>query len=277
MENELLRNVKDDHARGLTFPDSEDHFKNWEIFAKFYKHMPCDFWDAHINAVSEAYLSARIAEVAKGECFTEDEVHDYCEMYAMGELHQTEITPDLNAKAAAFVAANVDKLVNVAYEANNHARRLVNNFSSHLGVERTQRESIRVESRADFLSKTYADNAGTKIVQSVAVAKTEELTRWKESAMKVLGAIDLQELAKELGIGLGEDIASQVLPKVKELKGKAAGQWRRYSEEKPDKNEMYLTYTKYGVLDTSFYNVIDGEFLGLRRYEITHWAEIIEP
>jgi len=106
--NELLQKVKDEYARGLTFPDSEDHFKNWEIFVKFYKHMPCDFWDAHINAVSEAYHSARIAEVAKGECFTEDGVK-YIDVKLTGPYHKPdEVLKYLNDKAAAFAAAKVE-------------------------------------------------------------------------------------------------------------------------------------------------------------------------
>lgn len=58
-----------------------------------------------------------------------------------------------------------------------------------------------------------------------AAAKVDDLTRRKESAMKVLNDLDLQELAKELKVGLGEDIASQVLPKVKDL------QERMYTDE----------------------------------------------
>lgn len=47
--------------------------------------------------------------------------------------------------------------------------------------------------------------------------RVEELEAWKESAKNVLSNLKLQELGKVLDIKLGEDISSNVFPKVKSL------------------------------------------------------------
>lgn len=56
-----------------------------------------------------------------------------------------------------------------------------------------------------------------QIAQRYAQYQTQELTAWKESASKVFKNLDLQAIGKTLGIGLGEDVSVNVLPKVKEL------------------------------------------------------------
>jgi len=55
------------------------------------------------------------------------------------------------------------------------------------------------------------------VTERYAQFQTQELSDWKESASKVFKNLDLQTLGKTLGIGLGEDISTNVLPKVKEL------------------------------------------------------------
>jgi len=57
----------------------------------------------------------------------------------------------------------------------------------------------------------------TKVAERYARSQTQELIDWKESASKVFKNLDLQTLGKTLGIGLGEDVSTNVLPKVKEL------------------------------------------------------------
>lgn len=51
-------------------------------------------------------------------------------------------------------------------------------------------------------------------------SKTLDLIRWKDEAQKVLSNLKLQEVGKELEIGLGEDIAINILPKIQEMKHK---------------------------------------------------------
>lgn len=49
-------------------------------------------------------------------------------------------------------------------------------------------------------------------------ARIEELEAWKESAMKTLNDVNLQECGKLLNVGLGQNIAVNIVPKIKELK-----------------------------------------------------------
>lgn len=48
--------------------------------------------------------------------------------------------------------------------------------------------------------------------------RIDELEAWKESMSKVIKDVDLQECGKLLNIGLGQDIAGNIVPKIKELK-----------------------------------------------------------
>lgn len=59
--------------------------------------------------------------------------------------------------------------------------------------------------------------ANDEVAERYAQSKTQELTEWKESASKVFKNLDLQAIGKTLGIGLGEDVSTNVLPKVKGL------------------------------------------------------------
>ena len=154
MENQLLQKIKDEVAQLHEYDDwaQIDMTEDSECEKDAVK---ATMIDDVAQRYAEAYHSARIAEVAKGECFERYDV-------------------DLNYKTRNYLNAHDD------------ANRLI-----------------------EYLNNKAA---------AFAAAKVDELTRWKESALKVLNALDLQELGKELVIGLGEDIASQVLPKVKELK-----------------------------------------------------------
>jgi len=55
------------------------------------------------------------------------------------------------------------------------------------------------------------------LLKKFSNSQTQQLTAWKESASKVFKNLDLQTLGKTLGIGLGEDVSTNVLPKIKEL------------------------------------------------------------
>jgi hypothetical protein len=46
----------------------------------------------------------------------------------------------------------------------------------------------------------------------------EMLKQWKKEAMEIMP--DFQEIGKLLGIGLGESVSEQIIPKIKELKDK---------------------------------------------------------
>ena len=50
-----------------------------------------------------------------------------------------------------------------------------------------------------------------------ATDELEDLRAWKESAMRVLGGIQLQEIGKELNLPLGTDIGPQILPAIRRL------------------------------------------------------------
>ncbi|WP_099369571.1 hypothetical protein [Sphingobacterium sp. 1.A.5] len=57
----------------------------------------------------------------------------------------------------------------------------------------------------------------SKTIEEMNAKQIHELTDWKESASKVFKNLDLQAIGKTLGIGLGEDVSTNVLPKIKEL------------------------------------------------------------
>lgn len=48
--------------------------------------------------------------------------------------------------------------------------------------------------------------------------KNDHLSNWKESAMKTFSDLNLQECGKLLNIGLGQSLAINLVPKIKELK-----------------------------------------------------------
>lgn len=48
------------------------------------------------------------------------------------------------------------------------------------------------------------------------------LYEWKQSAMKLFNDLDLQEIAKEMKLKPGQDIATKILPFIKDLKSKVA-------------------------------------------------------
>lgn len=77
----------------------------------------------------------------------------------------------------------------------------------------------------DGETSTYA--CGTKemgwgVSQSVKCQQTaakhgRNLENWKKEATEVFSKIDFQSIGKLLNIGLGQDVASQIEPKIKEL------------------------------------------------------------
>jgi len=48
----------------------------------------------------------------------------------------------------------------------------------------------------------------------------DDLLRWKSEAMQVMNDLNLQEIGKEMGLRLGANIAANILPYIRELKGK---------------------------------------------------------
>lgn len=53
-------------------------------------------------------------------------------------------------------------------------------------------------------------------------AEIKVLRRWKREAMQVMAALDAQAVGKELGLRLGTDVSSQVLPGIKRLKAQVS-------------------------------------------------------
>ena len=52
----------------------------------------------------------------------------------------------------------------------------------------------------------------------MAEARVTELEAWKDSAMQVMNAVDLQGIAKELGLPLGVDIPPCIIPGIRKFK-----------------------------------------------------------
>lgn len=59
-------------------------------------------------------------------------------------------------------------------------------------------------------------NDATALNELIA-ERTAELTSWKQQAITVLNEIDLQEIGKVLGVGLGESVGPHILPAIKKL------------------------------------------------------------
>lgn len=76
------------------------------------------------------------------------------------------------------------------------------------------------ESWSEFLNNIHGfqiPSHMTEVAERYAQSQTQELTAWKQSASKVFKNLDLQAIGKTLGIGLGEDVSTNVIPKIKEL------------------------------------------------------------
>lgn len=66
----------------------------------------------------------------------------------------------------------------------------------------------------NYKGKLYGKIAGKYFDTGVTSEDYDRLTDWKESMMKVHSELDLQGIAKSLGLPLGSSIAPQVLPKI---------------------------------------------------------------
>lgn len=55
---------------------------------------------------------------------------------------------------------------------------------------------------------------------SSLAAERDDLLRWKAEAIQVMSDLNLQEIGKEIGLKLGGNIAANILPYIKELKGR---------------------------------------------------------
>lgn len=70
-------------------------------------------------------------------------------------------------------------------------------------------------SSIDDVGDAYlAGNAGASSMQE----ELQQLRDWKESAMKVMNDIDLQECGKVIGVKLGHDVSPEILPALKRLR-----------------------------------------------------------
>jgi hypothetical protein len=65
----------------------------------------------------------------------------------------------------------------------------------------------------------YLEQAA-EAIEACGADELDDLLRWKSEAMKVMDDLDLQEIGKEMGLRLGDNIAVKILPYIKELKGK---------------------------------------------------------
>ena len=86
-------------------------------------------------------------------------------------------------------------------------------------------EAIREESRLfaqDMEGVTHPVRQGIFIGYKAAATaytlRAKGLEEWKRQQLIVMEQLDLQAIGKELGIGLGEDISSRVLPEIRRLK-----------------------------------------------------------
>lgn len=89
-------------------------------------------------------------------------------------MKETPITPEA-----------LEKLVSLAYEANNHARRLLNTHDTN-----NERDRKKIDDRAKYLAEHYADNGGFKIVQSSDIPITEDAGHTSE---QIFNQSDMRE------------------------------------------------------------------------------------
>ena len=71
-----------------------------------------------------------------------------------------------------------------------------------------------------FTSLRHHIDLGHPDINSLA-AERDDLLRWKSEAMQVMKDLDLQAIAKEMDLKLGGNIASEILPYIRKLKGNA--------------------------------------------------------
>ncbi|OYD42311.1 hypothetical protein ACF3OC_08505 [Sphingobacterium cellulitidis] len=84
------------------------------------------------------------------------------------------------------------------------------------------KDEVAIEYGWKSWKSCYGDDGITnamidEVAERYAQSQTQELQDWKESASKVFKNLDLQAIGKTLGIGLGEDVSTNVLPKINEL------------------------------------------------------------
>lgn len=81
---------------------------------------------------------------------------------------------------------------------------------------------LKMIEKSEFYSEPQVYQYGFYDGFQHAQSQTQELTAWKESASKVFKNLDLQAIGKTLGIVLGEDVSTNVLPKIRELQERNA-------------------------------------------------------
>ena len=127
-------------------------------------------------------------------------------------------------------------------------------------------DEIKEECAKDFGFNNYGDvedwNSECMIIDEVAEryaqSQTQELQDWKESASKVFKNLDLQAIGKTLGIGLGEDVSVNVLPKIKEIQEQNAGLveiLRHVVYEYQQGEKSYSTIREIKELLTRYYHL----------------------
>lgn len=167
-----------------------------------------------------------------GECgkyYCEDEVNRLANAY-----HER-----MKREEAKF---EIQELVSVAYQANNHARQMVNKFAHN-----DSREYNRINKRAKFLADNYADKSAPKIVQSEAKAEQKrhlvELTRLGDEP-------EAKECFTENDLYYGKDDPSLEDRDILTFLNEKANQ---YAEERIrkslEKAAMYATITTKAVTD----------------------------
>ncbi len=99
---------------------------------------------------------------------------------------------------------------------------------NELIVERTKGLTAQLDQLAvDY--NTLVEKTGLAIIE--LTAQRDQLTSWKQQAITVLNEIDLQEIGKVLGVGLGESVGPHILPAIKKLTAELEDWWREAHDE----------------------------------------------
>lgn len=131
-------------------------------------------------------------------------------------MNEDSLTLPNDATALNELIAERTEELNERY---NNALNRICNFEDMVRELRQQNAELTAEVERKM-------SAGEFLIQQNA-----ELTNWKQQAITVLNEIDLQEIGKVLGVGLGESVGPHILPAIKKLTAELEDWWREAHDE----------------------------------------------
>lgn len=133
---------------------------------------------------------------------------------------KNEYTEAVAGDGAAILKNGVPMTVSeILEELNNHASRIAEQGECFTEEEVMEVLSVNSSIRSPMDVFIYLNQRAVEC----AADKVADLQAWKESASKVLNNLDLQAIGKELGVQMGKDVSTEVLPGIKKLKEQMAG------------------------------------------------------